>query len=59
MNIDFERVMEAIDGDEQIGFCIACGSESERIEPDARNCKCESCHSYKAFGAEQILIEFA
>ena len=27
------------------GFCLACGSEQEGCEPDARNYECEECGS--------------
>lgn len=38
------------------GFCLACGAETEGVEPDARNYECESCGANKVFGAEEILI---
>lgn len=54
--IDIERVMEAVQGDEYIGFCTACDHEQSQCEPDARNYTCESCGSNTVFGAEELLI---
>lgn len=38
------------------GFCLACGSEQEGCEPDARSYTCESCDEPCVFGAEEILL---
>jgi hypothetical protein len=54
--IDFDRLMEMIHNDELAGFCIACGEETDGIEPDARNYHCDACNKPKVFGAPEILL---
>ena len=56
MTLDIERVLEAAENDEQMGFCLACGAEQDGCEPDARNYECEECGAKKVFGAEEILL---
>ena len=38
------------------GFCIACGSKADRIEPDARKYTCEACGKPRVYGAEELVI---
>jgi hypothetical protein len=38
------------------GFCIACGEETDGVEPDARDYPCEHCERSAVFGAEEILF---
>lgn len=38
------------------GFCLECGLEHYGMEPDARECECESCGERRVFGAEEILL---
>ena len=54
--IDADRAIEAIANDELVGFCTECGEEHDRIEPDARNYKCQVCGSMAVNGAEELLI---
>lgn len=56
MKIKADRVIEAIEADQSIGFCLACGEEAYNCEPDARGYECESCGERQVFGAEEILI---
>jgi DNA-directed RNA polymerase subunit RPC12/RpoP len=56
IDIDLERVMDAIEEDGYIGFCLECGEEAAMIEPDARNYTCENCGAAQVFGAEEILL---
>ena len=60
MKLDRERVMEAAQesmfGDENVGFCLACGEEAYGVEPDAREYECEYCGAHKVYGAEECLI---
>jgi hypothetical protein len=51
-----ERIIEAVQLDECIGFCIECGAEKFGVEPDARGYKCESCGEMSVFGAEELLL---
>ena len=54
LNID--RVMQAAESDESIGFCLECGEEAHGVEPDARGYKCESCGAQAVSGAEEIIL---
>ena len=55
-NIDIDRVVEAAENDENIGFCLSCGAEHDCCEPDARNYECEECGAHQMFGAAEILL---
>lgn len=52
-----DEVMDAVDQDDNLGFCIACGEMAFSVEPDARNYECESCGELKVYGAEEILLQ--
>jgi hypothetical protein len=41
------------------GFCLACGSEQDGCEPDARNYECEACGAEQVFGCEELMMEIA
>lgn len=56
VKIPWHRLQPALDADESLGFCLACGEEADGVEPDARNYTCESCGKPEVFGAEEILI---
>lgn len=56
MKINLEKLVEAIEADDNLGFCLNCGAEAFGVEPDARNYECEECGANKVFGAEEILI---
>jgi Zn finger protein HypA/HybF involved in hydrogenase expression len=49
-----ERLEAAME--DMTGFCLACGEESERVEPDARAYQCHACGESKVFGAEEIIL---
>jgi hypothetical protein len=38
------------------GFCIACGEQADRVEPDACKYTCESCGKPRVYGAEQLVL---
>lgn len=57
--VTLERVMAAVEADDNIGFCLACGTDQLNCEPDMRNGKCESCGAHKVFGAEDLLLRMA
>jgi hypothetical protein len=59
INVSFDAVMAAVEADDNLGFCIACGDEAYGVEPDARNYECESCGKKKVYGAEELLIMMA
>jgi predicted RNA-binding Zn-ribbon protein involved in translation (DUF1610 family) len=54
--VTLEQIMQAIEEDDYIGFCLSCGEEASGCEPDARNYVCESCGEEQVFGAEELLI---
>jgi len=55
-SITVERVIEAVSEDDCIGFCVACGEETNGVEPDARKYTCDSCDEKTVYGAEELLI---
>ena len=57
--LSLSRVMRAVEEDNCLGFCKACGAEAYGVEPDARNYTCESCGEPSVFGAEELLMEMA
>ena len=59
MEMNLDRIMEAVEQDDNIGFCTACGEEHYDIELDARRYKCEACGARKVYGAEELLLMFA
>ena len=38
------------------GFCLACGTVNDNIEPDARRYVCEYCNAPKVYGAEELAL---
>jgi hypothetical protein len=54
--LTIDRIIEAIQLDEYIGFCTECGREQCGVEPDARKYRCESCGAMSVFGAEELLL---
>ncbi len=57
MLVDVDRIIAAIEADDGLGFCTACGEEQYYCEPDAREYECETCGEHKVFGAEELLFE--
>lgn len=51
-----DELLAAVEADDNIGFCLACGAECSGIEPDARRSHCESCGAAKVYGAEELLL---
>lgn len=56
-NLTLDEVIQAVEDDENQGFCMACGETTYGIEPDAREYECESCGAFKVYGAAEILLE--
>ena len=56
MKIDMDRIVDAIESGEYMGFCTDCGAEAYGVEPDARRYECEECGSRAVYGAEELLI---
>lgn len=38
------------------GFCLACGTEMDGVEPDARKYTCEFCGEPKVYGMEELMM---
>ncbi len=51
-----EQIIEAVEADDNLGFCRACGAEAFNVEPDARKYKCEECDENEVYGASELLI---
>ena len=56
MKVSIEQIMAAVEADDNIGICTACGEEQFGVEPDAENYECESCGKHEIFGAEQLML---
>jgi hypothetical protein len=58
--VTLARVMEACRRHDQTldnpGFCLACGSEADECEPDAREYTCEYCSEPQVYGASEVLV---
>ena len=54
--VSIEQVMDAVEQDDNLGFCLACGEEAWGVEPDARRYPCEVCGEKKVYGAQEILL---
>mgnify|MGYP001561245718 FL=1 len=52
----FAEVEAIITGENNEGFCLACGNWQGGVEPDARQYVCESCNAPKVYGAEELLM---
>lgn len=50
------RIERVIEGDNNIGFCRACGAEQDGCEPDARRYLCEDCGHHQVYGAEELVL---
>lgn len=55
--LDQSRVLQAVEADNLMGFCKACGAEQSPIEPDAHGVRCESCGRHEVYGAEELLFQ--
>ena len=57
--VTLEQVVDAVERDDNLGFCLACGAEQGGCEPDARHYVCEGCGAHEVFGAEELLLRMA
>lgn len=55
-SITVDLIIEAVEADDNLGFCIACGAEASGVEPDARGYECEACGASAVYGAEELLL---
>jgi predicted RNA-binding Zn-ribbon protein involved in translation (DUF1610 family) len=42
--------------DAQQGFCLACGTIEDSVEPDAVRYTCSDCGAAKVYGAEELAL---
>jgi hypothetical protein len=54
--VTIDQIIAAIEADDNLGFCLACGAEAYGVEPDARRYTCESCGKPRVYGAEELLL---
>ncbi len=54
--LDVDEVIAAVQADDCLGFCVACGEEAYGVEPDARRYRCEACDEHAVYGAEELLF---
>ena len=52
----FSSLQRVIEGDNNKGYCLACGKSQYGVEPDARKYTCESCAAPKVYGAEELVL---
>lgn len=57
--IDIDDVLEAVQEDDNSGFCLACGEQAWGVEPDAREYECEHCGAHEVYGAAECLLMMA
>lgn len=55
-NLDLDVVLESAEGDEYLGFCVACGAERGECEPDATEYPCHECEQFTVYGAEELVM---
>lgn len=41
---------------ENPGFCLDCGTETDGVEPDARKYRCDACGMPAVYGLEELLM---
>ena len=58
MKIDIDRIIDAIESGEYIGFYTECGEETYGVESDARRYECDACGAEAVYGAEELLIMY-
>jgi predicted RNA-binding Zn-ribbon protein involved in translation (DUF1610 family) len=51
-----DEIIAAVEADDLIGFCLACGDEVRPVEPDGRKQQCESCGEHQVYGADELLL---
>ena len=51
--VTLDQVMQAVEADEYLGFCVTCGTEHMNVEPDAREYPCEECG--ESFDCDRIV----
>jgi len=39
------------------GLCVACGEETDGVEPDARRYECDHCGEHAVYGLEELALK--
>ena len=55
-SVTIDRVMAAVEEDDNLGFCLACGEDADGCDPDASEYECEVCGARAVEGAENLLF---
>ena len=57
-SITWERVAQIVQETmftlDNPGLCVACGEETDGVEPDARGYECEHCGEHAVYGLEEL-----
>ena len=56
VGITVEMIVDAVEADDCLGYCIECGADAYCVESDARRYPCESCGQRCVYGAEELLL---
>ena len=56
IEVTAEQAQDYMFGLGSVGFCLACGKETDGCEPDARKYRCPSCGAMEVYGFEECLI---
>ena len=54
--VTLQQILEAVNSDQSIGICLACGHEQDGVEPDACRYACDNCDACQVYGAEELLL---
>lgn len=57
--LTIDRIIEAAESGDDMGFCLACGADAYGVEPDARQYECDECGKEKVYGAEELLLMYS
>ena len=58
-NVTLDQVLQAVESDDNLGFCLACGAEAYAVEPDAQGYTCETCGAPQVYGAQELLFRMS
>jgi hypothetical protein len=58
-SVTVDRIIEALEYENTLGFCVLCGEEATGVEPDAHRYPCESCGKKGVYGAEELLFHLS
>ncbi len=56
--LSLDKIIEAVQADDNLGLCVKCGYEQSGVEPDARGYECDDCEEPTVYGAEELLLQY-